>query len=91
MFYVLYMHAVLLSMQYFPLQKLTTTLQMKNWKKTSDMTRFQYADGQHQITASPKEMSGTGWEAAIYGQQGVRVMAYYCHANMDKKCLGPWL
>ena len=55
------------------------------------MTRFQYADGKHQITASPKEMAGPGWEAAIYGQQGVRVMAYHCHANMDKKCLGPWL
>ena len=32
---------------------------------------FQYADGQHQITASPKGMSGPGWRAAIYGQQAV--------------------
>ena len=63
----------LLSMQYFPLQKLTTTLQ-PNWEKTRDgnvITRFQYADGQHQITASPKEMAGPGWRAAIYGQQAV--------------------
>ena len=58
MFYVLYMLAVVID-AVFPLQKLTTTLRLKNWEKTSDgdvMTRFQYADGQHQITASPN-----GW------------------------------
>ena len=84
----------LLSMQCFPLQKLTKSLQQKNWEKTSDgdvVTRFQYADGQYQITASPKEKSGPGWEAAIYGQQGVRVMAYHCCVKMDKECLGPRL
>ena len=76
-------------MQCFPLQKLTTTLQLKNWEKTSDVvTRFQYADGRHQITASPKEMPGPGWRAAIYGQQGVRVMAYHRCVKMDKECLG---
>ena len=94
---ILEMHSVclqLLSMQCFPLQKLTTTLQLKNWEKTSDgdvMIRFQYADGQHQITASPQEMTGPGWEAAIYGQQGVRDIAYHCRIKMDKECLGPGL
>ena len=68
----------------FALQELTTTLQLKNWEKTSDIvTRFQYADDQHQITASPKEMSRPGWRAAIYGQQGVRVMTYHCHVKID--------
>ena len=78
----------------FPLQKLTTTLQLKNWEKTSDgdvMIRFQYADGQHQITASPKKTSRPGWRGAIYGQQGVRVMAYHCNVKMNKECLGPRL
>ncbi len=72
----------LLSMQCFPLQKLTKSLQQKNWEKTSDgdvVTRFQYADGQHQITASPKEKSGPGWEAAIYGEEAVCVIAYCCY------------
>ena len=63
-----------------PLQKLTTTLQC-NWEKTSDgdvVTRFQFAAGSQQITASPKEMAGPGWTAAVYGQEAVRVMAYHC-------------
>ena len=65
---------------------------MKNWEKTSDVvTRFRYADGQHQITASPKGMAGPGWEAAICGQHGVRVIAYHCRVKMNKECLGPRL
>ena len=94
---ILEMHSVclqLLSIQCFPLQKLTTTLQLKNWEKTSDsdvVTRFQYADGQHQITASPTNISGPGWEAAICGQHGVRVMAYHCNIKMNKEWLGPRL
>ena len=72
----MYIPAVL-SMQCFPLQKLTTTLRLKNWEKTSDgdvVTRFQYADGQHQIKASPKGIAGPGWRAAIYGQQAVCIL-----------------
>ena len=65
-------------LQLFPPQKLTTTLQ-PNWEKTSDgniVTRFQYADGQHQITASPQEMAGPGWTAAIYGEQAVCMLHF---------------
>ena len=79
----------LLSMQYFPLQKLTTTLRLKNWEKTSDgdvMTRFQYADGQHQITASPQEMAGPEWRAAIYGQQVV--CTFHCLPLRNSVYLG---
>lgn len=41
------------------------------------VTQFQYAAGHQQITATPREMSGPGWQAAIHGQEAVCIMAYY--------------
>ena len=80
----------MLAFQYSPPQKLTTTLQCKNWEKTSNgdvVTRFQYAAAHQQITASPKEMAGPGWEATIYGQEAVCGMVCHClHACIYTVC-----
>ena len=69
-----------------PLQKLTDTLQQKDWKKTcksDDVIQFQYAPGHEQIKASPPKMSGPGWEATIHGLQAVSIIAYPIHKTED--------
>ena len=37
------------------------------------VTRFQYAAGHQQITASPQELARPGWQAIIHGQQAVSI------------------
>ena len=68
---------------------MTTSLQCQSWERTDDggiVTRFQYAEGHHQITASPKEMAGPGWKAAIYGREMVCV---YHGSMLHHTVLGP--
>ena len=56
---------------------MTSTLQQEDWEKTSTVVaRFQYAQGQQMITASPTEMAGAGWTAVIDGQHEVRFTLY---------------
>ena len=67
---------------YVPPQKLKDILKKKNWEMTSSddaVTRFMYATDQHQITASPDQISGPGWEAAIDGQQAVSVVVVHLY------------
>lgn len=56
-------------------------LQQRNWEfaagDTAAVARFQYANNQQGITAGPQQMSGPGWEAAIYGEHEVNIITYH--------------
>lgn len=58
----------------FSPQKMKSTLQDMKWEQNSSVTRFQYADGQHQIRAHPETCGGPGWNAVIDGQHAVGLL-----------------
>ena len=53
------------------LQYLTNTLEQKGWENNSkeNVARFSFVSSQ--VTATPHELHGPGWKAAIEGHQAV--------------------